>query len=446
VATATVTVSSSNSGGSTSATGMQLISRGVPAYASSGQYPASYADDSDYNTVWRSVGVPSTLTYDLSSVPAADRQTILLVWYNDETYGYDHAIVGADGYNNPGSYTVQVNAAAGGGAAPTTGWVTVATVSGNTMISLEHLLNFAGYNWVQLNFTVSDGSAENDDIAINMDVYNAAPGVTDGWFFGGDSITANCMGHANANTVASAAFGLQVDALNGHIPLQINGGIPGWDTTNWIPYMPTWLENFQGKYVTINLGTNDAAGSLAPATFYSNLLTLVGSVEADGFVAVVPTIPYSLDPTHMANIPGLNAQIESLYINHPTVVPGPDLYTYFENNPSLISSDNVHPTDQGCADYRAQWAQFAARQYAQTSSAPPTVSLSSSPPTIAPNASSTLTWSATNATSCAASGSWTGTQATSGNLVVSPSSSSYYTLACTGPGGSGFATTSVTVN
>jgi hypothetical protein len=65
----------------------------------------------------------------------------------------------------------------------------------------------------------------------------------------------------------------------------------------------------------------------------------------------------------------------------------------------------------------------------------PTVTLSAGPTTIASGDNSTLTWSSTNATSCTASGGWTGTQATSGKLSVSPTSTTTYTLTCTGTGG-----------
>jgi hypothetical protein len=51
----------------------------------------------------------------------------------------------------------------------------------------------------------------------------------------------------------------------------------------------------------------------------------------------------------------------------------------------------------------------------------------------------TLTWSATNATSCTASGAWSGSQPTSGTKTVTASQtgSSNYQLSCTGSGGAG---------
>jgi hypothetical protein len=78
----------------------------------------------------------------------------------------------------------------------------------------------------------------------------------------------------------------------------------------------------------------------------------------------------------------------------------------------------------------------------------PTVTISVAPTTITVGQSTMLTWGATNATSCTASGAWSGTQATSGTLSETPAQSgaSTYTLTCTGAGGSAHASAVVTVN
>lgn len=75
----------------------------------------------------------------------------------------------------------------------------------------------------------------------------------------------------------------------------------------------------------------------------------------------------------------------------------------------------------------------------------PTVSLSASPLIVISGGTSTLTWSSTNATSCVASGGWTGTKAASGTSAQSPTSTATYTLTCTGADGSTQASTTVTV-
>jgi lysophospholipase L1-like esterase len=365
------TVPLSGSGVTTNVTGaMTLISRGLPIYASSAQYPATDANDADYNTAWRSVGVPATLALDLSSVPSAQRKQIWLVWYNDNTYGYDHVLIGQPGYNNPGTYTLEANAAAGGGTPPTSGWVQLESLAGNTLDSYSYLLNFTGYNWVRLNFIASDGSIGNTDIAINLDIYSAPNGVTDGWFFNGDSITANCMRHtdvdgADANnpgtdvTLAAPSFGQQVSALTGNdMPEQEDGGIPEFKSGDMLPYLSAWLAHIPSKYVTINLGTNDAAG-IPAATYSANMETLALAVIAAGKTPIIPTIPFSVDATHQANEPSLNAKLQALYAAYPAIVPGPDLFSYFKAHPQYLSADGVHPNAQGCVAYRALWAQFA---------------------------------------------------------------------------------------
>jgi hypothetical protein len=51
--------------------------------------------------------------------------------------------------------------------------------------------------------------------------------------------------------------------------------------------------------------------------------------------------------------------------------------------------------------------------------------------TISPGESATISWNATNATACTASGAWSGQRATSGSETVAPLQTSTYTLTCT---------------
>lgn len=75
----------------------------------------------------------------------------------------------------------------------------------------------------------------------------------------------------------------------------------------------------------------------------------------------------------------------------------------------------------------------------------PTASLAASPTSVASGGSSMLTWSSTDATSCSASGAWSGTKAASGNqLSAALTTTTVFNLACTGPGGN--ASTSVIVS
>ncbi len=75
---------------------------------------------------------------------------------------------------------------------------------------------------------------------------------------------------------------------------------------------------------------------------------------------------------------------------------------------------------------------------AATSGSPaPTLSLAVDATRIAPDGSTTLTWSSTGATDCSASGGWSGTRGTSGSAGTgSHTGSTVFTLVCSGAGGS----------
>ncbi|WP_442755235.1 metallophosphoesterase [Methylocystis sp. JAN1] len=74
----------------------------------------------------------------------------------------------------------------------------------------------------------------------------------------------------------------------------------------------------------------------------------------------------------------------------------------------------------------------------------PTAALSAQPTAITGGQSSTLTWSSTNATSCAGTGFNTN-NAVSGNVTVTPAATTTYSVNCTGPGGAAQASATVSV-
>ncbi len=76
----------------------------------------------------------------------------------------------------------------------------------------------------------------------------------------------------------------------------------------------------------------------------------------------------------------------------------------------------------------------------------PGVTLGASAQSVAAGGSVTLAWSATNATTCTGSGGWSGTQSTTGTLVVNPlNAKTTFTLSCDGPGGTQSASVTVDV-
>jgi lysophospholipase L1-like esterase len=333
----------------------QLISRGVPVFASSELYPAKSANDADYSTVWRGA-IPGWIAYDLSRVPAARRTRVIVAWFNDPvTSPYDHTVVGEVAYNNVRDYTVQANAALGGGAAPTDGWVTLASVSGNHYHSREHLLNFKKYRWIRIDVSAGDGSPENEDAAFNLDVYDASKGARNSWLFLGDSLTQDGMHHRSIEGVRN--FSQLVAAARPKLyPVFEDGGTATLQSRDGAQRIKTWLKTFPGRYVGLSYGSNDANACLPAGGFYANYVTMVKAVLKARKVPVVPTIPWARSASVQSCGPRLNARIKALYRAYPRIVKGPDLWSYFKAHESLIGPDDLHPTETGYAVYRRLWA------------------------------------------------------------------------------------------
>lgn len=75
----------------------------------------------------------------------------------------------------------------------------------------------------------------------------------------------------------------------------------------------------------------------------------------------------------------------------------------------------------------------------------PTLSFTAADSSIVSGGATTLSWSTTDATSCAASGGWSGSKAVSGSEPVAPTSDTTYSLTCDGEGGSVSASVAVAV-
>ena len=344
---------------------MPVISHNVLAWASSelGGDTAPNANDGNYGTVWRSGAVPAWLAYDLSSVDPASRQRVVAVFYNP-TSQYDHTLHGVDAYSIPASYVIEANAALGGGSPPDERWVTLATVEGNTLHSRQHVLELGGYTWIRLRATASDGSPENDDVAIDFDVHDASGGVCDDWIVFGDgaALTGLRVASPDGDSLASLINAQRSDRF----PLIENGSQDYWSTDDGRKHIlgpDGWLAAFPGHWVGLAFGWEDAITTEPdPAAFASYMKDLATQVLEAGKVPVIPTIPWHADPTVRARIDAMNAEILALYDEVPQVVRGPDLYQAFEGH---AYDDQLWLTDEGALLYRQSWADtLLARVYA----------------------------------------------------------------------------------
>ena len=131
-------------------------------------------------------------------------------------------------------------------------------------------------------------------------------------------------------------------------------------------------------------------------------------------------------------------------------------YKVFRNGTQVGTATTNSYSDTGLTastaySYTVSAYDAAGNNSAQSSSAsattlppPPTVVLSASPQSIGTGDSSTLSWTSTNATSCTGTGFSTG-GTTSGSAVVTPAATTVYSISCTGAGGTGTNTVTVSV-
>jgi lysophospholipase L1-like esterase len=327
----------SNGGGSAGATTapMALISRGVPAFASSGM--AVNANDDKPNIAWSSEALPAWLAYDVSQVPAGQRKQVLLAWY---CYWADYLVTTPKPEQMlPLDYVIETNAGVGGGAPPIDGWQQVAQVTANAKSARQHAFDLAGANWVRMNVTKSSDAAK---VMVDLDLYSAPAGGRDGWLFMGDSITYMTTQRAFSDLPA-----LVEKAKKGRVPLIVDGALGGTNTTTAQEIIETSLSEFGGRYVVLAYGTNDHAPEF-------KMESLVQKVIALGKVPVVPHLPWA--DGKLEEGPLMNQAIDVLYAQYPQILKGPDLWKAFENRTDLIPSGDVHPNGEGMEFLRGEWA------------------------------------------------------------------------------------------
>lgn len=138
------------------------------------------------------------------------------------------------------------------------------------------------------------------------------------------------------------------------------------------PKLPAYLDLVQklgAGYLFIGLGTNDVADviEIEPATWAAEGMgSLIAGLQsgAPGVRIWVPTIPYTLySQGRLTRTRNFNAALPAVIAaaNTPVnpVYAGPDLFTYFEAAPSLLTADNIHPSASGYEAMAQLWGDAA---------------------------------------------------------------------------------------
>jgi len=316
-----------------------------------------------------------TIAFDLSGVAAAQRASILVT--TRFPTNFFHTPPSGSLNQSAVDYVFESNAAPGG-TLPTTGWTQIEAVVANSIRTQQTTMELDGAQWLRVRVTATTGP----DFNMTTDVFSigASGAIDDDWLFLGDSITFPLDEERLADAVRAIDPTRAVAATN--------AAVPGTLSYSADARFAEVLPDFPGRYVVLAYGTNDTPApeiSLEPA---------VQSVIAAGKVPVIPMIPWSED--HHAEVVVLNDSIIDLYDAYPEIVPGPDLYSVFEDRFDLFPPNDVHPNTQGRIVFREAWAQMIAALAPPmppptTTMPPPTTTVPPTTTTVPPTTTTTTT-------------------------------------------------------
>jgi lysophospholipase L1-like esterase len=303
------------------AVAMTLLSRTVPATASAGT--ASQGQDDSYGgPLWgltsAQVGNNGWLAYDLSGVPANQRTTVLVALYFGLGNGQQQINIHWQGGNGvvdniPSAYVVEAATSSGGP------WTVLATVGNNCQTYKAHLVDMTGYTWIRFRATGSANGAP----YVNMDVYSAPNGVTDGFVFYGDSITSNLFTGDGLPGYPPEWFSKGIRAsrptffppiVGGGIPFMTSGdgkdlivaGTGGFATGLDAPLRATYSAP---RYACLVFGANDAPAQNLVDGFRANYASIINALRAQGQVVVLASPTWATDSGRQAGLVQIRASI-----------------------------------------------------------------------------------------------------------------------------------------
>ena len=199
-----------------------------------------------------------------------------------------------------------------------------------------------------------------------------------------------------------------------------------------------------GTYPGIVIGVTDGVASASLSAF---AITVAGglsgpTISGSPGSSVTVGMTYSFTPT--ATDPSGNSLTFSI-TNKPSWASFNTANGQLSGTPAAADVGTTSGIVIGVSDGTASASLPAFAITVSAATVAPTVSLSATPTNVSSGGSAMLSWSSTNATSCTASGGWSGNEPTSGSASTGAVSvTTTYTLTCTGPGGS--AAQSVTVS
>jgi len=280
---------------------------------------------------------------------------LLLYWVASENSNYDLPSQPNLQHGAPVSYNIETSADSTNGSDGT--WTIVKHINNNTLTARSHSIHFCNQRW--LRFVVLDDSYTYSGVQIHeIELHDNSDRRINGWLFFGDSITVNAF---NRKESQNPAFSTLIwEANSGYYPMQINGGHNGDSALVAINRLIQALDENDGiNVVAICLGTNDASTLSRDRELYRNAMrAMVIEVQKRDKIAIIPRVPWSTYTYLTSRDKLAMAQIVDDLRKEFKLPAGPDLFTFFKNNPHLLL-DAVHPNEEGNREINRLWAEAA---------------------------------------------------------------------------------------
>lgn len=194
---------------------------------------------------------------------------------------------------------------------------------------------------------------------------------------------------------------------------------------------PSSIKNGQAR--TVQVYAIDANGGPNPLIGQGTVSCQPPARNPSGFIAVSPT-----------SLPGTGGSVTvSWAVSDATscTASGGWSGSKAPSGSQVVSVGSTTTFSLSCVGSGGSWSDSAT----VTVNPAPSGTISASPSSLSAGGDVTVSWSVSNATSCAASGGWSGVRSASGSQSVSVSQSTGFQLTCTGPGGSWSGRADVTV-
>ncbi len=247
-------------------------------------------------------------------------------------------------YNEPRDYTLEGNAAAGG-TLPTTGWVTLATITGNTYISRQHAIDLTGYNWFRMTVTRHQRHDVQPEHVGEPRHSRRVAGprrqlAVSGRLHHRVHLRQRRSRHQRSELRAAGEYGERGLLPRGGRSRPKAGG-PRAPRSAWRRPTATArcsTRGYAASPVTTSCSATartTGAGSGATSTI-ANFTTMVTAIIALGKVPVIPHVPWAQDTAHQTNAQNINTALDVFYTQHPQVLRGPDLYAVMLNQTRVL--------------------------------------------------------------------------------------------------------------